>query len=100
VSRLRARNAVCGPYLSVEACFGEQEIFQLELKDFAERKPFCNMRATMQIAKGARKPFQKRATLVSGEGHDHAARLSSRRLVLILVCRRAVAERRARVYLR
>jgi hypothetical protein len=80
----------------VEACFGEQEIFQLELKDLARAQAVLHHEGDHgEIAEGA-KAFPEAGDLVSGEGHDHAVRLSQSQIGRNLGLSVAVAERRAR----
>jgi hypothetical protein len=80
----------------VEACFGEPEIFQLELKDLARAQAVLQHKGDNgEIAEGA-KPFPEAGDLVSGEGYDHAARLPQSQVGRNLGLASAVAERRAR----
>jgi len=80
----------------VEACFGEQEIFQLELKDLARAQAVLQHKGDNgEISEGA-KPFPEAGDLVRGEGHDHAARLSQAQVGRNLGLPAAVAKRRAR----
>jgi hypothetical protein len=80
----------------VEASFGEQEIFQLELKDLARAQAVLQHEGDNgEIAEGA-KAFPEMGNLVSGEGHDHAAWLSQSQVGRNLGLPAAVAERRAR----
>jgi len=80
----------------VKARFGEQEIFQLELKDLARAQAVLQHESDDgKIAEGA-KTFPETGNLVRGEGHDHAARLSQSQVGRNLGLAAAVAERRPR----
>src|SRR5258708_27124975 len=71
-------------------------MFQLELKDLARAQAVLQHEGDHgEIAKGA-KAFPEAGDLVSGERHDHAARLSQSEIGRNLGLPAAVAERRAR----
>jgi hypothetical protein len=80
----------------VEARFGEQEIFQLELQNLARAQAVLQHESDHgEIAEGA-KAFPEAGDLVSGEGHDHAARLLQSQIGRNLGLSAVEAERRAR----
>ena len=84
----------------MEACFGEQEIFQLELQDFARAQAVLQHEGDHgEIAEGA-KAFPEAGDLVRGEGHNQAARLAQSQVGRNLGLRAAVAREERVVYLR
>src|SRR3974390_3869007 len=80
----------------MKARFGEQEIFQLDLKALEKAKAVLQHEGDHgEIAEGT-KAFPEAGDLVRGEGYDHAARLSQSQIGCNLGLPAAVAERRAR----
>jgi len=80
----------------VEARFEEQEILQLELQDLARAQAVLQHESDHgEIAEGA-KAIPEAGDLVSGKGHDHAARLLQSQIGRNLGLPAAEAERRAR----
>jgi hypothetical protein len=80
----------------MKASFREQEIFQPELQDLARAQAVLQHESDHgEIAESA-KAFPEAGDLLSGEGHDHAARLSQSQIGRNLGLPAAVAERRAR----
>jgi hypothetical protein len=79
----------------VETSFGEGQVLQLELEDFAGAQAVEQHQSyDGQVAEAA-KAFPETSHLVGGQGHDHTARLPQSQLGSDLRLPTAIAERGA-----
>src|SRR5215472_12483338 len=80
----------------VETSFGEGQVQQLELEDFAGAQAIEQHQGhDGQVAEGA-EAFPENSHLLGGQGHDHTARLAQSQLASDLRLPTAEAERGAR----